>query len=236
MKKHIPNCVTLLNLISGFTAIALANQNQLKAAILMLCLALLFDFCDGLVARLLHAKSDLGKQLDSLSDLVSFGVAPAFILYRADLGQTVPYFAQGAPACFYSAETHGLLLIPFAIYAIFVAAGALRLGKFNLDERQSENFRGLPIPLAAFTLLSLLFADLPYLVNYAVCLLISLLMLSNIPLFSLKFKNLRWKENQHRYLFLLLCLALLLLFDLAAIPLITVCYLIVSLIFRKRFA
>ena len=236
MKKHIPNCITLLNLISGLTSIALASHDQFMASILMLCLALLFDFCDGLVARLLHVKSELGKQLDSLSDLVSFGVAPAFILYLSDVGQTAPYFAEGAPSCVFSTQTHGILVIPFAIYAIFVAAGALRLGKFNLDERQTENFRGLPIPLAAFTLLSLFFAELPYFVNYTACLLISLLMLSNIPLFSLKFKNLKWKENLHRYLFLLLCVALLFVFDLAAIPLITICYIIVSLVFRKKFA
>ena len=143
----------------------------------------------------------------------------------------------------YFADMHGIIIIPFILCAIYVCAGALRLGKFNLDERQTENFRGLPIPLAAFTVVSLPFALASFhtIVYHAAFLVVSMLMLTNIPLFSLKFKNLRWKENLHRYIFLFISAILLAAFVLTpefyaiqAIPLITFCYIIVSLIFRKK--
>ena len=239
MKKHIPNFITLLNLFSGFTAIAFAAHHNFDGSLLMMCCALLFDFCDGLVARLLHVKSELGKQLDSLSDLVSFGVAPALMFYQfCDVVGGLP---RETSFSWHFLETHGIFIIPFIICAIYVCAGALRLGKFNLDDRQAENFRGLPIPLAAFNVVSLPFAlaNFHTIVTYAAFLIVSMLMLTNIPLFSLKFKNLHWKENIHRYIFLFLSVILLVAIGLiknvlAAIPLITLCYIIVSLIFRKK--
>lgn len=241
MKKHIPNFITLLNLFSGFTAIAFAAHHNFDGSLLMMCCALLFDFCDGLVARLLHVKSELGKQLDSLSDLVSFGVAPALIFYQfCDVIGGLP---RETGFSWHFLKTHGIFIIPFIICAIYVCAGALRLGKFNLDDRQTENFRGLPIPLAAFNVVSLPFAlaNFHTIVTYAAFLIISMLMLTNIPLFSLKFKNFHWKENLHRYIFLFVSAFLLAAFVLTpelyaiqAIPLITLCYIIVSLIFRKK--
>ncbi|MBQ5532652.1 MAG: CDP-alcohol phosphatidyltransferase family protein, partial [Bacteroidales bacterium] len=202
MKKHIPNFITLLNLFSGFTAIVFAANHNMGGSLIMMCCALLFDFCDGLVARLLHVKSELGKQLDSLSDLVSFGVAPALIFYQfCDVIGGLP---RETGFSWHFLKTHGIFIIPFIICAIYVCAGALRLGKFNLDDRQTENFRGLPIPLAAFTIVSTAFLGLPYTLTYAIFLIVSMLMLTNITLFSLKFKNLKWKDNLHRYLFLLL--------------------------------
>lgn len=239
MKKHIPNFITLLNLFSGFTAIVFAANHNMGGSLIMMCLALLFDFCDGLVARLLHVKSELGKQLDSLSDLVSFGVAPALIFYQfCDVIGGLP---RETGFSWLFLKTHGIFIIPFIICAIYVCAGALRLGKFNLDDRQTENFRGLPIPLAAITIISMKFCYLPFTVNYATCLIASILMLTSIPLFSLKFKNFQWKENLHRYIFLFISAILLAAFVLTpelyaiqAIPLITICYIIVSLIFRKK--
>lgn len=243
MKKHIPNFITLLNLFCGFTAIVFAAHHDWEASFLMMCLALLFDFCDGLAARLLHVKSELGKQLDSLSDLVSFGVVPALMSYQ--FWDALGGLPRKTGFSWYFADMHGIIIIPFILCAIYVCAGALRLGKFNLDERQTENFRGLPIPLAAFTVVSLPFALASFhtIVYHAAFLIVSMLMLTNIPLFSLKFKNLKWNDNLHRYLFLLLSAAVLLLFGLSAemsllqaIPFITLLYLIVSLIFRKKFA
>jgi CDP-diacylglycerol--serine O-phosphatidyltransferase len=245
MKKHIPNFITLLNLFSGFTAIVFAANHNMGGSLIMMCCALLFDFCDGLVARLLHVKSELGKQLDSLSDLVSFGVAPAFTLYQIDAAHFAKSLADdqalGIPEIYEPLQIHGIVVIPFIICAIYVCAGALRLGKFNLDDRQTENFRGLPIPLAAITIISMKFCYLPFTVNYATCLIASILMLTSIPLFSLKFKNFHWKENLHRYIFLFISAILLAAFVLTpelyaiqAIPLITICYIIVSLIFRKK--
>lgn len=242
MKKHIPNFITLLNLFSGFTAIVFAANHNVGGSLLMMCCALLFDFCDGLVARLLHVKSELGKQLDSLSDLVSFGVAPALMSYQ--FWDALGGLPRKTGFSWYFADIHGIIIIPFILCALYVCAGALRLGKFNLDERQSENFRGLPIPLAAFTVVSLPFALASFhtIVFHAAFLIVSMLMLTNIPLFSLKFKNLKWNDNLHRYLFLLLSAAVLLLFGLSAemsllqaIPFITLLYIIVSLIFRKKF-
>lgn len=245
MKKHIPNFITLLNLFSGFTAIILASRYKITGSFLMVGFALLFDFCDGLAARLLRVKSELGKQLDSLSDLVSFGVAPAFALYQLTLMTFNQDFNGFRPLP--QAEEHlplqiyGIEIIPFVIYSLYVCAGALRLGKFNLDERQTENFRGMPIPLAAITIISQSFWFLPLTINFLTCLTVTVLMLTNIPLFSLKFKNLRWKENLHRYIFLFLSLALLVIFAtfpemyfIQAIPLITLCYIIISLFYRKR--
>ncbi len=241
MKKHIPNFITLLNLFSGFTAIAFAAHHNFDGSLLMMCCALLFDFCDGLVARLLHVKSELGKQLDSLSDLVSFGVVPALMSYQ--FWDALGGLPRKTGFSWYFADMHGIIIIPFILCAIYVCAGALRLGKFNLDERQTENFRGLPIPLAAFTVVSLPFALASFhtIVYHAAFLVVSMLMLTNIPLFSLKFKNLRWKENLHRYIFLFISAILLAAFVLTpefyaiqAIPLITFCYIIVSLIFRKK--
>lgn len=226
IKKHIPNSITLLNLFSGFCAIHFASAGNVPLAVWMMGFAILFDFCDGLAARVLHVKSELGKQLDSLSDLVSFGVAPAFILYQA--------FLQHGN---FSLAICGTPLIPLVTCALFPCMGAVRLGKFNLDERQGEHFRGMPIPLAAFALVSLcFFPDFPYsgLVYILAILLLSALMLSDMPLFSLKFKNLRFKENWYRYV---LVLAGILLFALLLMPsiLIIVCiYLILSFIVRNQ--
>ena len=222
MKKHIPNFITLLNLFCGFCAIAEAvrTPTHTSSAIAFMALALLFDFCDGLVARLLHVKSELGKQLDSLSDLVSFGVAPAFILFKAVIANNSLDFGE---AFFFLLGC-----------AVFPCCGAVRLGKFNLDDRQTENFRGMPIPLAAANLVSLTFFGFPAAVTASLLILLCILMLVGLPLFSLKFKNLHWNENWHRYLIILSGIALLLLFGIRAVPFITLIYIVISLFIRKK--
>lgn len=226
IKKHIPNSITLLNLFSGFCAILLASMGHTVAAVWMMGAAILFDFCDGLAARALHVKSELGKQLDSLSDLVSFGVAPAFVLYQA-------FLRNGD----FSAEICGIPVIPLLACAFFPCMGAVRLGRFNLDDRQTENFRGMPIPLAAFTLISICsFPAFPHtgIVYLLAVVLLSLLMLSDMPLFSLKFKNLRFRENWYRYTLVVAGLLLFILLHLPSILPIVCLYLILSFIVRKK--
>ena len=222
MKKHIPNFITLLNLFCGFCAIveAARRPSHTYAAIAFIGFALLFDFCDGLVARLLHVKSELGKQLDSLSDLVSFGVAPAFILFKAVIANNGLEFGEAF-----------LFLLG---WAVFPCCGAVRLGKFNLDDRQTENFRGLPIPLAALTLVSFSFFDLPAAVTGGLLLALCVLMLVGIPLFSLKFKNMHWDENWYRYLIIIFSIILFVPLGMRSVPFITLIYFIISIFVRKK--
>ena len=222
MKKHIPNFITLLNLFCGFCAIveAARRPSHTYAAIAFIGFALLFDFCDGLVARLLHVKSELGKQLDSLSDLVSFGVAPAFILFKAVIANNGLDFGD---ALFFLLGC-----------AVFPCCGAVRLGKFNLDDRQTENFRGLPIPLAALTLVSFSFFDLPAAVTGGLLLALCVLMLVGIPLFSLKFKNMHWDENWYRYLIIIFSIILFVPLGMRSVPFITLIYFIISIFVRKK--
>lgn len=226
IKKHIPNSITLLNLFSGFCTILFATSGNTSLAVWMMGFAILFDFCDGLVARVLHVKSALGKQLDSLSDLVSFGVAPATILYQS--------FLQHGN---FSMTIGNLQVIPLIVCALFPCMGAIRLGKFNMDERQTENFRGMPIPLAAFSIVSLCaiptFPSIDIVYILAVVLL-STLMLSDMPLFSLKFKNLRFRENWYRYTLILAGLLLFALLRLPSILPIVCIYLLLSFIVRKK--
>lgn len=194
MKKYIPNTITLLNLLSGCMAIYCAfhpleiysDYPGYIFAFVCIMLAATADFCDGLSARLLHAYSDLGKQLDSLSDLVSFGVAPAMILMNL-------FEAGDAPrwVCLLT------LLIP--------ACGALRLGRFNIDDSQATTFRGLPIPAAALFCIGLasLTATGSGVNLYAAagCVIgIALLMVAPVNMYSLKFHSLALRGNILRYL------------------------------------
>lgn len=205
MKKYIPNTITLLNLLSGCMAVycafhpldTLGGHPGYIMAFCFIMLAAVADFCDGLAARLLGAYSDLGKQLDSLSDLVSFGVAPAMILFN--LFQT-----GGAPLwiCMLC------LLIP--------ACGALRLAKFNIDDSQSTVFRGLPIPAAALFCIGLgaMTATGAGVNLYAAagCVVaVALLMVAPVDMYSLKFKSLALKGNIMRWLLVIIAISCILL-------------------------
>jgi CDP-diacylglycerol--serine O-phosphatidyltransferase len=187
--KQIPNCITCLNLLSGCFAVLAAAEGEFSMAANWVIAAAAFDFLDGLIARLLHATSPIGKDLDSLADLISFGLAPGMAVYRLLDGLTdtaLPYLA---------------FLIP-----VF---SALRLARFNNDTRQVDAFLGLPVPahalfwtsaVCAFLPLAgahaglFLFIALPFLV------LTSSLLLSSLPMFSLKVKTLTFKGNEYRYL------------------------------------
>ncbi|HKJ40891.1 MAG TPA: CDP-alcohol phosphatidyltransferase family protein [Sunxiuqinia sp.] len=233
----VPNFITSLNLAAGSLAVFFGIEGELGWAAIFIFSAAVFDFLDGMAARLLKAYSDIGKQLDSLADLVSFGLAPAAMLFTmlelAIFKKNVPIFEIEATPMQWI-FLYSVLLVPIS--------GAYRLAKFNIDTRQSENFLGLPIPANAIFYASLglileLGASQP--INHVILnrfnlitaiVLLSALMISEVPMFSLKFKNLKWNGNQIRFLFLALCLALIIFLKLFAVPLIIISYILISLV------
>lgn len=191
--KHIPNSITSMNLLSGCFATIFALQGNFKTAFVCIIAGAVFDFCDGLAARALKAYSPMGKELDSLADMVTFGVAPAMIMFR------------------FQAEANFLVYLPLLI-AVF---SGLRLAKFNIDTRQSENFIGLATPSCALICGSLIYASeiYPQLAGFLtaksyivpmVSLVLCYLLICEIPMFSFKFKSLKWADNSARFSFLAL--------------------------------
>ena len=213
--------------MSGCISIVLLFNGFVTAAGIMIFIAAIFDFFDGFAARLLKAYSPLGAQLDSLSDVVSFGVAPSFIMYYY-INQVV------------TMEVCGVNVAPFAAFFLAVFA-ALRLAKFNIDDRQTTSFIGLPTPAMGIFVASLPFTlnheSLAFMGNlmtnpyflYGIVALFSFLMISEIPFFSLKVKSLKFKENKHLYLVALFAIIKILIFGLAAIPFVMLFYIIVAL-------
>ncbi|KAA5547422.1 CDP-diacylglycerol--serine O-phosphatidyltransferase [Adhaeribacter rhizoryzae] len=229
MKKHIPNFITCLNLFTGCVAVYIAFQGNLEFAAYLVGIAAVFDFLDGMIARLLHAYSEIGKQLDSLADMVSFGVLPGVIMF-----QLMRKSAMANPnTSLYEAE-----LFPFLAFIIIIFS-ALRLAKFNIDTRQTTLFIGLPTPANTLFVASLpliLASDQYNLSQYfmnqyillGLTLFLSYLLVAEIPLFALKFKNLAWKDNATRFIFLLIAIPLLFLLKFAAVPVIIVLYVLLS--------
>lgn len=226
MKKHIPNAITCLNLLSGCLGIVFAFQNKLDYAAYAIFIAAVFDFADGLVARALKAYSDIGKELDSLADMVSFGVLPSVIVYHLFL--QAPQVGTISPYLNFSAF----------LIAIF---SALRLAKFNIDTRQSENFIGLPTPANALLIGSLpmiLSGDNIFLTSYILnpfflflfSLGMGILLVAEIPLMSLKFKSYKFSDNLLRYALIASTLLLILIFNFAAVPIIIFIYFLLSII------
>jgi CDP-diacylglycerol--serine O-phosphatidyltransferase len=220
-KKHIPNSITCLNLISGCIATYWAFQGNARLALLFIVIGAVFDFFDGMVARLLHVSSPIGKELDSLADDITFGFAPSAIVFNFLVPLT----------------THLSPIIPYLAF-IMAAFSALRLAKFNLDERQSLGFIGLPTPANALFWGSLLvglgeeIATLPY-AGYLILagvLISSYLLVSEIPMFALKFKTWGWKGNEVKFIFLLTCIPLLLLLGVSGLAAIIAWYVILSVL------
>ena len=220
-KKHIPNSITCLNLISGCIATYWAFQGDAQLALLFIVIGAVFDFFDGMVARLLHVSSPIGKDLDSLADDITFGFAPSAIVFNFLVPLT----------------THLSPIIPYLAF-IMAAFSALRLAKFNLDERQALGFIGLPTPANALFWGSLLvglgeeIATLPY-AGYLILagvLISSYLLVSEIPMFALKFKSWGWKGNEVKYIFLLTCIPLLLLLEVSGLAAIIAWYVILSVV------
>ena len=220
LKQHIPNTITCCNLLSGCFSIMFSFTGMPVMAAVMIFAAGLFDFLDGFTARLLKAHSPIGGDLDSLSDVVSFGVAPGFIMYHLLGGLWFGCFA--------------FLLPVFA---------AVRLAKFNIDDRQTTSFIGLPTPPMAIFMASLPLAfwhlDVldrqvlnPYLC-LGIVVLFSVLMVCNRPFFSFKMKNLKWEDNKLRWIFLGLAVADLVAFGLVALPFILLGYILLSVLFYR---
>jgi len=255
--KQIPNLFTLLNLFLGATAIILILQTGQTIAFinnegytmvdlpekitwgaLLIFLAAIVDFLDGFVARLLKAASPMGKQLDSLSDVVSFGVAPALIIYQL-------------LRISYAQEENGLdVSIAFLLPALIIAcAAAWRLAKFNLDESQQYSFKGLPTPAAGLFVASLpLILHFPssminitdYILNkwilYIIIVALTFLMVSNLPLMSFKFKDFSLKHNIPKYLMVIIGVIAAIFLQWIAVPILLVTYVIVSLLFKNKSA
>ena len=199
------------------------------AAGIMIFAAAVFDFFDGFAARLLKAYSPLGAQLDSLSDVVSFGVAPSFIMYH--------YLNQQPTTNSLSLEISGFNIIPFAAFFLAIFA-ELRLAKFNIDDRQTTSFIGLPTPAMGLFVASLPFTlrndSLAFMANnmtniyflLAIVVIFSYLMISEIPFFSLKIKNLKFKENIHIYILAIFAIAAFVFLGFAAIPFVMLFYIL----------
>ena len=228
IKRNIPNTITCLNLVSGVMAIIAAFHGSqpywgsltgFQWAYIFIGIAAIMDFCDGFAARLLHAYSNLGKELDSLCDLVSFGVAPAMLVYQV------------------MTEGNGLPWLPYI--AIFIAVmGALRLARFNIDDRQTTSFIGLPIPANAIFWIGATawIADRGYPGDVVMAILtvaVSLLMVCNIRMFSLKFKNLDWRENFRRYVLVVGFVIFVATLGLSGLAWTIILYLSISLLGRK---
>ncbi|SFD24809.1 CDP-diacylglycerol---serine O-phosphatidyltransferase [Algibacter lectus] len=244
MKKHIPNAITLLNLLSGCIAVILAVNDDFVAAALFVFLGIFFDFFDGLAARKLNVSSPLGLQLDSLADMVTSGLVPGIIMYKL-LMLATGGFVDYSEASHWQEHSSwiGAELQILPLMGLLVTLGsAYRLAKFNIDEDQQTYFKGLPTPANALLILSLPLilefqnSDLINSIILNKWFLIGLTLLScyilnaNIKLFALKFKNYGFKDNVMRYIFLILCVVLLIVLQFAAIPLIIILYIFLSVI------
>ena len=232
----IPNLITAMNLVSGCIAVFMGIEGELGKAAILILAAAVFDFMDGMFARLLKSYSEIGKQMDSLADLVSFGVAPAAILVSILEQSIFP-----GTISFADIEATPLQWILLLSVLLIPVAGAFRLAKFNTDTRQSESFLGLPIPANAMFYASLAlivdFGNIPVINSIilnpffiaAAIVLFPALMISEFPMFSLKVKHFRWQGNQIRFSFLALCTILVITLQLYALPLIIISYILISL-------
>jgi CDP-diacylglycerol--serine O-phosphatidyltransferase len=214
IKKHIPNAITCGNLFSGCVGIVYAFNGNLKIVAFFVLISGILDFFDGFVARLLNVKSEIGKELDSLADVVSFGFLPGVIIF-----QMLQNLQMG-----------NWSYIGFCI-AIF---SAIRLAKFNIDTRQTQDFIGLNTPTNTFFIISLpwLIEDYSF-INNAYLLIVftlitSYLLVSEIRLFSLKFNGLAWAQNKYKFILIIISIVLLAFIKFAAIPIILVLYILFS--------
>ncbi|MCI6309775.1 MAG: CDP-diacylglycerol--serine O-phosphatidyltransferase [Prevotella sp.] len=230
MTRNIPNTITCCNLISGCIATLSAFMGEIHMALLWIIIGAIFDFFDGMSARLLHVSSPIGKELDSLADDITFGMAPAAIVFY-EMG-IMEYPAFLAPVQPY---------MPFVAFLI-AAFSALRLAKFNLDERQAMGFIGLPTPANALFWGALLVGAGDFIENttwmvpvvIVMILLSCWLLVSEIPMFALKFKHWGWKGNEVKYLFLITCVPLLIVFGVTAFAIIIAWYVLLSALVNKR--
>lgn len=244
IKKHIPNLLTCGNLFCGCLAIVSAFKGDLVWSAYFVGIAAVLDFFDGFCARLLKVGGELGKQLDSLADMVTFGVVPGVIMYHL-IGQTIFVNIMNTDYITTISTTHlsGYLLLPYAGFLITIFS-CIRLAKFNIDTRQTTSFIGVPTPANTIFIASLPlilrfqsepgdkltnFILNPYLL-LGITVVMSYMLIAELPLFALKFKSFGWAGNKIRYSFLIISVILLILFQFIAIPFIIFLYIILSVI------
>ena len=237
MKRHIPNLITLLNVLCGCIATVFAVANVLEMAALFVCLGIFLDFLDGLAARLLRVKSELGVQLDSLADMITSGLVPGIVMFQLLNMSELGGWNMASNISLDGDSDFSFL--PFSGFLITLAS-AYRLAKFNIDENQVNSFIGLPTPANALLIISL-----PLILLYqnndvlngiilnqwfliSLTLLSGYLLNSRIELFALKFKNWGFKDNALRYIFIIISLVVLITMRFLGIPLIIVFYVLGS--------
>lgn len=220
IKAHIPNTLTLFNLLSGCVGIVFAFKGNLYISSGLIWIAAVFDFLDGFSARILKVASPTGKELDSLADMVTFGVLPSIIVF-----QLIGSLSEN-------------IILPYIAFSIALFS-ALRLAKFNIDDRQSDQFIGLPTPACAFFVSAIPFVLDKYFINLnnsivtgslvAISFVLSLLLVAELPLFSLKFKNFKWENNEIRFIFVGVSVIILFVLKIVALPVIIIIYILLSL-------
>jgi CDP-diacylglycerol--serine O-phosphatidyltransferase len=242
IRKNIPNFITCLNVVSGSLAVLFAIKGELTISVILIIAAAIFDFFDGMAARLLKAYSPMGKELDSLADMISFGLAPGALMMvmmeYALFGINVraESFA-GLSVCELTCISSSLLIPVFS---------ALRLAKFNIDTRQTSSFIGLPTPANALFIAALALITehgkyevldtiiLQPIVLLVITISMSLLLVSELPMFSLKFKNLSWKDNKIQFIFLTISAALIAAFNIYGIAAAIVCFILISVFLKLK--
>ena len=233
IKRHIPNLLTCGNLVAGCLSILFLTENMPLKAAVMVFVAGLFDFLDGFAARLLKTQSPIGAELDSLSDMVSFGVAPGFIMcWLMDRTPDMPLLSL--------LEIDVLACLAFLL-PVFAA---IRLARFNLDDSQKTTFRGLPTPAMALFIASLPLAlyqfghltdeSMSYWACLGIVLIFSFMMVSNLKFFSFKMKSAAWKGNELRWIFLIIAVVSIAIFRFAALPFLIILYILLSIFFAGK--
>jgi len=239
IKKHIPNAITLLNLLAGLLALIHAFNGNYNEAFSLVCLGIFFDFWDGFFARIWKVQSPIGLQLDSLADMVTSGVVPGLVMYKmlGDIQENQSQYNL-------TEDTYYMGVVPYLGFLITLAS-CYRLAKFNIDTRQTDSFIGLPTPANALLIMSIpmiqFHSEFEWLVDFlsnpyvlvGVTVLSSYLLNAEIPLFSLKVKSFSWEKYKMQVVFLILSLILIVLLEFIAIPIIILLYVILSVANNK---
>lgn len=236
IKKHIPNAITLLNLLAGLFALIHAFNGNYNEAFSLVCLGIFFDFWDGFFARIWKVQSPIGLQLDSLADMVTSGVVPGLVMYKmlADIQENQSQYNL-------TEDTYYMGVVPYLGFLITLAS-CYRLAKFNIDTRQTDSFIGLPTPANALLIMSIpmiqFHSEFEWLVDFlsnpyvlvGVTVLSSYLLNAEIPLFSLKVKSFSWEKYKMQVVFMIISVILIAFFEFIAIPIIILLYVVLSMI------
>ena len=236
IKKHIPNAITLLNLLAGLFALIHAFNGNYNEAFSLVCLGIFFDFWDGFFARIWKVQSPIGLQLDSLADMVTSGVVPGLVMYKmlSDIQENQSQY-------YLTEDTYYMGFVPYLGFLITLAS-CYRLAKFNVDTRQTDSFIGLPTPANALLIMSIpmiqFHSEFEWLVDFlsnpyvlvVITVLSSYLLNAEIPLFSLKVKSFSWEKYKMQVVFMIISIILIAFLEFIAIPIIIILYVILSVI------